>query len=105
MTVPATNLEELVLEHFADKVGEVFALTEPGLEPIPLSLMEAETVAARHWPAGMRKPFSLVFLAREQRVLPQRLYRLEHPAFGALEIFLVPIGRDADGVSYQATFN
>jgi len=38
-------------------------------------------------------------------VLPQRLYRLEHNGLGELDIFLVPIGKDEQGVSYQATFN
>ena len=43
--------------------------------------------------------------AKDPRVLPQRIYRLEHNGLGELDIFLVPIGKDADGVSYQAMFN
>ena len=53
----------------------------------------------------MRPPFSLVFLGKDPRVLPQRLYRLEHEELGTLTIFLVPVGKDAEGVLYQAVFN
>ena len=95
----------LALEDFSDKLGQDFHLSHPNLPSIPFSLTEAEGLTMRRAPPGMRPPFSLVLLAREQRVLPQGIYRLEHAALGAVEIFLVPIGRDAAGVSYQATFN
>jgi Domain of unknown function (DUF6916) len=95
----------LVFEDFADKLGEVFAVSEQDVPAIPLTLTEAEALPARHAPPGVRPPFSLVFLGKDPRVLPQRLYRLEHSEMGVLTIFLVPIGKDAQGVRYQATFN
>ena len=95
----------LVFEDFADKVGQVFAVSEQDVPAIPLTLTEAEPLPARLAKPGMRPPFSLIFLAKDPRVLPQRLYRLEHNEMGELTIFLVPIGKDAQGVSYQATFN
>jgi Domain of unknown function (DUF6916) len=93
-----------VLEDFADKIGHVFAVTEADFPAIPLTLTEAEPLPNRPGP-GMRPPFSLVFLAKDPRILPQRLYRLAHEEMGELTIFLVPIGKDAEGVSYQAVFN
>ena len=95
----------LVFEDFADKLGEVFVVGEADFPAIPLTLTEAEPLPARMAPKGVRPPFSLVFLAKDPRVLPQRLYRLEHDEMGEVTIFLVPIGKDAEGVSYQATFN
>jgi hypothetical protein len=95
----------LTLKDFADKLGQDFSLSAPGLAPVTLNLTEAEAVEMRRAPPDARAPFSLVFLAREQRVLPQNIYRIEHAGLGAVDIFLVPIGRDAKGVSYQATFN
>jgi hypothetical protein len=96
---------QLVFDDFADKVGEVFVVGEQSFPAIPLTLTEAEPLPARMGPKGVRPPFSLVFLAKDPRVLPQRLYRLEHGEMGMLTIFLVPVGKDAEGVSYQATFN
>jgi len=95
----------LIFEDFADKVGDVFALNEQSIAAIPLTLTEAEALNPARGRQGVRPPFSLVFLARDPRVLPQRLYRMEHGELGELTIFLVPIGKDAQGVSYQATFN
>ena len=36
--------------------------------------------------------------------MPQRIYQVEHDAMGAYEIFLVPVGKDATGVLYEAIF-
>jgi hypothetical protein len=55
--------------------------------------------------ASTREPFSLVFAGPAAPVLPQSIYRLENDDLGALEIFLVPIGRDAGGTRYEAAFN
>ena len=38
-------------------------------------------------------------------MLPQRIYRMEHNGLGDLSIFVVPVGKNAGGVTYQATFN
>lgn len=95
----------LVIEDFADKVGEVFSINEQDIPAIPLTLAEAQPLNAARTMPGMRPPFSLIFLARDPRVLPQRLYRIEHNGLGEVAIFLVPIGKSAEGVSYQATFN
>lgn len=94
-------------EDFADKLGQRFAIAvdDDGGTSIAATLAEAELLNPRRGLDGGRIPFSLVFVADHPQVLPQRLYRIEHEALGALAIFLVPIARDARGVSYQATFN
>lgn len=99
------TFRKLVFEDFADKVGDVFPICDHDVPPIPLTLAEAELQQAKWHMPGIRPPFSLVFLAQEAAVLPQRLYRLEHDRLGELEIFLVPVAKDGQGVSYQATFN
>src|SRR3954471_23946464 len=100
-----SRIEPLVFANFADKVGDVFAVGEPDMPAIPLTLTEATALPARYGLPNARAPFSLVFLGKDPRVLPQKLYRLEHADMGVVTIFLVPIGKDARGVSYQATFN
>jgi hypothetical protein len=95
----------LVLEDFADKVGEVFVISEQDVPGIPLTLTEARPLNSAMAPRGVRPPFSLSFLARDPRVLPQRIYRLEHNGLGEVSIFVVPVGKNAEGVTYEATFN
>lgn len=96
---------QLVYEDFAGKVGEVFALSEEDVPAIALTLQNAELLNPAWGLKAARQPFSLTFHARDPRVLPQRLYRLDHNGMGSVTIFLVPSGKDADGVSYHATFN
>jgi len=44
-------------------------------------------------------------LCRSQYVLQQAIYRFEHEAIGSFEIFIVPISRTAEGVSYEVVFS
>jgi Domain of unknown function (DUF6916) len=99
------NLERaLIFEDFADRLGEVFTVSEQGMPAIPLTLAEAAPLPNR-LKSDVRPPFSLIFLGKDPRVLPQRLYRLAHGEMAEVTIFLVPVGKDEQGVSYQATFN
>ena len=54
---------------------------------------------------GKRTPFSLVFRAALEPVLPQRIYELRHDEMGSFELFLVPIGPDEHGMRYEAAFS
>jgi hypothetical protein len=96
---------QLVFEDFSDKAGDVFVISEEGVPAIPLILKEAKPLNPAFVAAGVRPPFSLSFLARDPRVLPQRIYRMEHQDLGEVSIFLVASGKNAEGVSYHATFN
>ncbi len=95
----------LVFEDFADRLDDVFVVSEQNTPAIPLILTEAKPMPRSSALQGIRPPFSLLFAARDPRVLEQKIYRLQHDDLGALQIFLVPIGKDADGVLYQAVFN
>jgi len=99
------SVRALMLEDFAGRLDDIFIVSEPGAPVIPLILTVAEAMPAGHARPGMRPPFSLIFAASDPRVLMQKIYRLEHDGLGTLEIFLVPIGKNADGVQYQAMFN
>jgi hypothetical protein len=68
-----------------------------------LRLVQAESLGQRAV-SRQRDPFCLAFLGPIDPVFPQRIYRLEHDALGALDIFLVPIARDAGGTTYEAIF-
>ena len=91
-------------ETFAGRAGETFDLTM-GDSTMPLTLAEVTPLPSRPFPGMMRAPFSLIFRSTNPVVLPQRMYRLENSAMGALDVFLVPIGRDVKGAVYQAVFS
>lgn len=50
-------------------------------------------------------PFSLVFQSTITNYLPQHTYRIEHERLGSHEIFIVPLGPNAQGMRYQAVFS
>lgn len=97
------TIELLTIDHFSDKVGQAFVIEESNAPAVELTLTEAKPL--RNFANSPRAPFSLVFTSRGDFVLPQRMYPLRHPALGLQSIFLVPIGKDGDKVSYEAVFN
>jgi len=93
-------LDELTKDAFLPLLDSVFKLREGDLA-LELRLVEVE---ARWGKGPKREPFSLHFLGPVDPALPQKIYRLEHEQLGALEIFLVPVGRSAAGTRYEAAF-
>jgi hypothetical protein len=94
------DLGALTLATFEPLVGDAFAVVvEPAT--IELVLESATTLGAR---PGGRDPFTLEFRGPSEPLLAQATYALEHADLGVLEIFIVPLGRDAGGTSYEAIF-
>lgn len=50
-------------------------------------------------------PFAVVLSGPASPMLPQGLHALVHPVHGRLELFMVPIARDARGTRYEIIFN
>ena len=102
-------LERFTIDTFAPLAGQGFRLHVEGSEPLEMTLESVTEIPVSGWrpddTAEHRKPFSLVFLGPPTFVLPQAIYRLEHHEVGTFEIFIVPIGRTAQGVSYEAVFS
>lgn len=92
--VTATDFETLEVREFARVVGE-------GEPPVSITLVEVR--AGRPRP-GLRDPFALTFTGPGHLTLDQGVHPLTHPAMGLLELFLVPVARDADVVTYEAVF-
>jgi hypothetical protein len=90
---------------FAALRGETFVLRLPGGATADLELLEVRDLGRRKTPNGELSNYGLTLLGRMRAPLPQAIYRLEHARLGALDVFLVPIGQDADGVRYEAIFN
>lgn len=97
-------IESLEISSFQLQVGEAFALSAPGLDAsLPLVLQRADPLGGSARP-GSRQPFALHFLGPVDPLLPQRIYRIESETMEPIEIFLVPIGRDGAGTTYEAIF-
>ena len=102
-------LERFTIDTFAPLAGQAFRLHVQGAEPFKVTLETVTVIPVSGWrPEDVdehRQPFSLVFRGPPQFVLPQAIYRFEHEAIGTFEIFIVPIGRTAQGVDYEVVFS
>ena len=101
-------LESIDITTFAGRVGEVFRLVVDERTTISTRLIAVtpdNALSAGRTRAGGRTPFSLVFRSPPGAPMPQRIYRLQHEELGDIELFLVPIGPDADGMCYEAVFS
>jgi hypothetical protein len=94
------ELAETTLAIFEPLVGDVFVVAA---EPASIELVLESATAVGSWPGG-RQPFSLIFHGPRDPLLAQAIYRFEHEALGALEIFVVPLGQSAEHTTYEAVF-
>lgn len=91
---------------FAGRIGERFRMQLGGGQAVELELVEARDKGRTAIGGPDRSCFALLFRSPgEKRFAPQSTYSVEHEALGALEMFLVPRGPDALGMTYEAIYN
>lgn len=96
-------LQDLTPASFEAHLGTPFRVHYGGESPLEVVLYEVKR-HERH-PGPRAEPFSAFFRGPRNSILPQRIYRVEHDRLGTLEIFLVPVGPDGQGMGYEAVFN
>ena len=94
-----------VYEDFADKVGQTFKVLGLGDVTLELTLKEAKLLPVYPGAPATRPPFSLMFDGPPDLLLQQGMYELEDAKLGKVSVFIVPVGRSADAISYQVIFN
>ena len=101
MSAPLTE------EEFSQHVNTKFRVNVESAEPVELELIEVKSYANKNKPGeqpGMER-FSLFFRGPLDAFLQQATYSLSHEEMGSFDIFLVPLGREEKGYSYEAVFN
>ena len=101
---PSETVETLRFENFEPLQNTIFVLSIEEMQ-LPLLLSETSLLKNMAPDAVSRPPFSLLFRSESPQIIPQGLHQLEHPALGKIALFLVPVGGDAGGVTYEAVFN
>ena len=92
------------LSTYEPHVGDAFLLEFADHPPVELTLAEA---APGPWQRaeGGKIAFRLEFSGPPQPLLEQRTYRMQHPALGAVDLFIVPLAQDAESTTYEAVVN
>ncbi len=98
-------LQDLTSASFEAHRGTVFAIPVEGGGALEL-VLDSVRLLEPH-PGPRAQPFSVYFRGPRAPVLLQRIYQLDHPELGSLDLFLVPIGPDpkGGGMNYEAVFN
>lgn len=92
--LPADDFESLLQQPLQARFGE---------RELTLTV---ESVWRSPYPTGRDIPgFSLFLRGPREPRLAQGIVALEHPRHGALELFMTPIGSDAQGMRYEIVFN
>jgi hypothetical protein len=101
-------LEQLNFDSFASLTGTKFRVWIGPDDSVELELTEA-TAPHPGSIGGTDQPqfetFSVMFVGPGDRLLAQRIYTFEGEPIGRFDLFIVPVGRDAKGIRYQATFS
>ena len=102
------SLAELTITDFKQTLEQIWMIELPSGGAVEAILSQVSALGAPPRPGAeqSRQPFSLIWRGPQQPILPQQIYRLSHPDFVQLEVFLVPIGPDpaTKAMRYEAIF-
>lgn len=99
---PMLELDKVECEQFAACLNQNFAIVLSD-GALLLQLSEVRPLGKR--PGSLRDPFALTFVGRAGLRLPQGIYKMRNGQMGEMEIFLVQVGADQSGSTFEAVFN
>jgi len=86
---------------FVGHVDSDFAVDAGQRAPLTMRLVDVEDMGS----TPEREAFALHFHAPQEMPPHQGVYRIEHDQLGAMDVFVVPIGREGDRLVLEAVFN
>ena len=92
-------------ENFSQHLNTKFKVKVESGEPVELELVEVEVRKSQSDEEASMERFSTFFHGPANSFLPQHTDDLVHPEMGEMQIFLVPLGQDHKGITYEAVFN
>ncbi|MCX6874430.1 MAG: hypothetical protein NTW21_11585 [Verrucomicrobia bacterium] len=91
MKAAASGAPPLGLDRFVPLIGSTFVAAATPAGPA-LRLVLAKADALKHHRPGVAEQFSLRFIAPAGHSFDSRIYQLEHPALGSMELFITAVG-------------
>ena len=94
-------IEKLTRQDFAELPPASLGIEHQGRR------LDLEVLETRELPpiSPRPSPFAVVLAGPASPALAQGIHPLLHPVHGRLELFMVPIGRDAAATRYEIIFN
>ena len=94
-------LERLSSAQFTELLHTKFRLHAADERTLDLELIEVNDNS----PSPDNEVFSLILLGPPLVFAPQGTYRFVHDQLGAIELFVVPVGKTEEGFRYEVVFN
>lgn len=92
--------ENLTHEEFSKHLNTTFRIR------LNETIIDAELFEiTEHMLSPRQERFAIVFRTSNEFLLSQGMANFEHDQMGEFQLFIVPIGRDEEGTSYEAVFN
>lgn len=93
--------QELTRDDYAACLNTDFVVEFSPEFKVTMKLTEVTEVRER----SGQQAFSLIFHAPETTPIEQRQFNVENEKLGNISLFMVPIGKDKEGMIFQALFN
>ncbi len=97
-------LDKLTIDDFSKCLNQKFLVHVAEQDPLETELIEVRGMVAADDDSERRQPFSLIFRGPAQAQLQQSVFKIENETLGELELFLVTIGPDDEGLRHEAVF-
>ncbi|MEQ1920903.1 MAG: hypothetical protein ABL952_00210 [Pyrinomonadaceae bacterium] len=86
---------------FSALIDSIFKTSANGGGVFEICLVNVDDIVSN----DIQDNFTLLFRAPLDAPQQQGIYRIEHEAIGAMDLFLVPVKQDDSGLYYEAVFN
>jgi hypothetical protein len=93
--------EQLTLEDFSKNLNTKFKVYRSDEEIFEAELIKVFDLRNDE----ILNTFAVEFLFPPDFGIEQRIFKMEHPALGTMELFIVPHGKNETGIRYEAIFN
>ena len=93
--------EQLKIDDFSKYLNTKFKVFRTDDEVFEAELVGVYDLRNDH----VLQTFSVEFLFPKEFGAEQKIYKIEHPEHGTMEIFIVPVGQSESGILFEAIFN
>jgi hypothetical protein len=93
-------------ETFSRYLNTKFSFSHGVVEGVAVKLIEVNDLTPKVDQTGNgQECFSLVFKGSHNAALRQETYRVTHASIGNFSMLVTPVGRNREGIYYEAVFN
>ncbi len=99
------SLERLQADDFSKCLNQTFRIHIAHGASLEVELIQVSGLTPADDAPDRRQPFSLLFRGPAEVTLEQGIFKIENETLGELELFVVTIGPDDEGMRHEVVFS